>query len=84
MWSAAGGLGYFLFGWAFAYGDPQTCDDAGVCTTTGNGFIGSKQFALSGIPETSYHVWYFQFVVGESNLHAIAPEWPRAIMTVLL
>ncbi|KAK9856422.1 hypothetical protein WJX84_011279 [Apatococcus fuscideae] len=64
---AAGGVGYFLFGWAFAYGDPQTCDDAGICTTTGNGFIGSRMFALSDIPEASYHVWYFQFVFAIST-----------------
>ena len=59
----AGGVGYFLFGWAFAYGDPQSCDADGVCTNEGNPFIGSQQFALKDLPETSYQTYYFQFVV---------------------
>lgn len=59
----AGGVGYFLFGYAFAYGDPQSCDEGGTCTSTGNPFIGSKLFALHDFPETSYQVYYFQFVV---------------------
>lgn len=59
----AGGVGYFLFGYAFAYGDPQSCDETGTCTSTGNPFIGSKMFALHNLPETSYQVYYFQFVV---------------------
>lgn len=60
----AGGVGYFLFGYAFAYGDPQSCDDSGTCSSTGNPFIGSKMFALHNLPETSYQTYYFQFVVG--------------------
>ena len=60
----AGGVGYFLFGYAFAYGDPQTCDDNGVCSSAGNPFIGSKMFALHDLSEDSYHIYYFQFVVG--------------------
>lgn len=59
----AGGVGYFLFGYAFAYGDPQSCDETGTCTSTGNAFIGSKMFALHNLPETSYQTYYFQFVV---------------------
>lgn len=64
----AGGVGYFLFGYAFAYGDPQTCDEAGTCTSAGNPFIGSKTFALHNLPETSYQIYYFQFVVSLSTL----------------
>ena len=59
----AGGVGYFLFGYAFAYGDPQSCDSAGVCSSTGNPFIGSKMFALHDLSEDSYQTYYFQFVV---------------------
>ena len=59
----AGGVGYYLFGYAFAYGDPQSCDDSGVCVSTGNPFIGSKMFALHDLSEDSYHIYYFQFVV---------------------
>lgn len=63
----AGGVGYFLFGYAFAYGDPQTCDEAGTCTSAGNPFIGSKTFALHNLPETSYQIYYFQFVFAVST-----------------
>lgn len=35
-----GVLGYYFFGWAFAYGDHSVCDEAGNCTITQNGFIG--------------------------------------------
>ena len=35
-----GVLGYYLFGWAFAYGDNTVCDSEGNCTSTQNGFIG--------------------------------------------
>lgn len=63
----AGGVGYFLFGWAFAYGDKQSCDADGVCTNIGNPFIGSQQFALKDLPETSYQTWYFQFVFAIST-----------------
>ena len=59
----AGGVGYFLFGYAFAYGDPQSCDSAGICSSTGNPFIGSRMFALHDLPEDSYQTYYFQFVV---------------------
>ena len=59
----AGGVGYFLFGYAFAYGDPQSCNSAGVCSSTGNPFIGSKMFALHDLSEDSYQTYYFQFVV---------------------
>lgn len=59
----AGGVGYFLFGYAFAYGDPQSCDSSGVCSSTGNPFIGSQMFALHDLSEDSYQTYYFQFVV---------------------
>lgn len=63
----AGGVGYFLFGYAFAYGDPQSCDETGTCTSTGNPFIGSKMFALHNLPETTYQTYYFQFVFAVST-----------------
>lgn len=59
----AGGVGYMLFGYAFAYGDPQSCDSDGTCSSTGNPFIGSKMFALHDLSEDSYQTYYFQFVV---------------------
>ena len=75
----AGGVGYFLFGYAFAYGDPQSCDDTGTCSSTGNPFIGSKMFALHNLPETSYQTYYFQFVVG---FVLLLPDLPFHIPSV--
>nr|AEJ07736.1 ammonium transporter 1.2 [Asterochloris sp. Armaleo 7/29/2003] len=57
----AGGIGYYIFGWAFAYGDSERCCPAG------NPFIGSQMFALSGMPSTSYSTFYFQFVFAIST-----------------
>ena len=62
-----GVLGYYFFGWAFAYGDKQTCDDSGICTSVENGFIGSTSFALKDVPATSYHTWFFQYVFAIST-----------------
>lgn len=62
-----GVLGYWLFGYAFAYGDNTTCDSEGVCTSVQNGFIGSLQFAMHDFPATSYHTWFFQYVFAIST-----------------
>ena len=64
---AVGVLGYYLFGWAFAYGDNTVCDDAGVCTSVQNPFIGSTQFAMHDLAATSYHTWFFQYVFAIST-----------------
>ncbi|KAK9917402.1 hypothetical protein WJX75_003971 [Coccomyxa subellipsoidea] len=62
-----GGAAYFLLGWAFAYGDKTTCDDAGVCSSVGNPFIGTEQFAMSNLADTSFHTFYFQYVFAIST-----------------
>lgn len=61
-----------ITGWAFAYGDKTTCDDAGVCSSVGNPFIGTEQFAMSNLADTSFHTFYFQYVVSPCplNLHS--------------
>lgn len=79
----AGGVGYFLFGWAFAYGDPQSCDSDGVCTNTGNPFIGSRQFGLKDLPETSYQTWYFQFVVSLQHHFLQYTQFAPHVLTIL-
>lgn len=63
MDAAFGGCAYYLLGWGFAYGDHQTCDDAGVCTDVNNAFIGSNNFAMSLTPDTNFATFYFQYVV---------------------
>ena len=62
-----GVLGYYLFGWAFAYGENKSCDADGVCTDIQNGFIGSTQFAMHDLLATSYHTWFFQYVFAIST-----------------
>ncbi|CAH9051068.1 unnamed protein product [Cuscuta epithymum] len=47
--AAAGGLFYFLFGFAFAFGGPS------------NGFIGTRNFGLSGFPSESFDFSYFLY-----------------------
>ena len=44
-----GGVSYWLVGYALAFG-------------AGNWFIGYTYFAHSGMPDTSYAHWFFQFV----------------------
>ena len=64
---AYGGAAYFLVGWAFAYGDKQSCDADGVCANAGNPFIGTEGFAMFGTPSTSFATFYFQYVVRNST-----------------
>ncbi|GAV62218.1 Ammonium_transp domain-containing protein [Cephalotus follicularis] len=47
--AAAGGLFYYLFGFAFAFGTPS------------NGFIGRHNFALKGFPSLSFDYSYFLY-----------------------
>ena len=63
MDAAFGGCGYWFFGWAFAYGDAQSCDASGTCTNAGNPFIGTTYFAMSGTADTQYATFIFQYVV---------------------
>ena len=71
----AGGVGYYLFGYAFAYGDPQSCDSEGVCSSTGNPFIGSKMFALHSLSEDAYQTYFFQFVVSCQMYRTLEASW---------
>ncbi|XP_047330165.1 ammonium transporter 1 member 1-like [Impatiens glandulifera] len=47
--AAAGGLFYYLFGFAFAFGGPS------------NGFIGHNNFALKSIPSSNFDYSYFLY-----------------------
>ena len=48
--SVIGCIAYFLFGFAFAFGEP------------GNLFIGTNYFALANLPPALFSKWFFQFV----------------------
>lgn len=47
--SVISGVFYWIFGYAFAFG-------------AGNAFIGYEHFAHSGLSDSSYAVWFFQYV----------------------
>lgn len=60
--ACASAMGYYLFGYAFAFGDNVGADG----WTTQNRFIGSRYFALSGLAHSSYYLWVFQWSVSLS------------------
>ncbi|KAK9803465.1 hypothetical protein WJX73_004901 [Symbiochloris irregularis] len=70
--ASAGGIGYWLFGWAFAYGDPFYVDDNGSTVYQSNAFIGSQQFAMSDFDQFNYYKWLFQFVFAISTATIIS------------
>ena len=57
--ACASALGYFLFGYAFAFGDNLNEDGVDIQ----NPFIGSIYFGLHSLPHTSYFLWLFQWSV---------------------
>ena len=72
--ACASALGFYLFGFAFAFGDGQ--DDAG--NLYGNTFIGFNYFALKGADGAQYFAtavrpyafWVFEWAV---SLHPLTP-----------
>lgn len=58
--ACASAVGFYLFGYAFAWGDHANNADG---STSQNQFIGSQYFALSGLPHTQYYLWVFQWSV---------------------
>lgn len=57
------GCRYYLLGYAFAFGDSQSLDSSGAITYSGNPFLGTNFFALSGLPHDEYYLWLFQWSV---------------------
>ena len=58
--ACASAIGYYLFGYAFAFGDAANNADG---STSQNRFIGSHYFALSGLDHANYYLWVFQWSV---------------------
>lgn len=58
--ACASAIGYYLFGYAFAFGDNANNADG---STSQNRFIGSRFFALSGLDHANYYLWVFQWSV---------------------
>lgn len=58
--ACASAIGFYLLGYAFAWGDHADNEDG---STSQNRFIGSQYFALSRLPHTQYYLWVFQWSV---------------------
>ena len=61
--AAASAIGYYLFGYAFAFGDTQSTGPDGTVSYTGNPFLGTNFFALSGLSHNQWYLWIFQWSV---------------------
>lgn len=55
-----GAVGWYLTGYAFAYGD-ETKEVDGEIVNDGNGFIGNKFFAFNDLPRADFASWFFQY-----------------------
>lgn len=62
--ACASALGFFLFGYAFAYGDESTED----AYPAGNGFIGKKYFGMHEMGANTYYIWVFQWTVSSTSV----------------
>ena len=60
MDATASALGFYLFGFAFAYGDDASADGL---NPAGNAFIGKNFFAMDNMAPTAYYNWVFQWTV---------------------
>ncbi len=60
--ATVGALGWYFLGYGFAYGDAQRADGSNA----GNGFIGSRFFAMKQLPyaegSSQFYNWFFQCV----------------------
>lgn len=57
--ACASAMGFYLFGFAFAYGDEATPEGS----PAGNPFIGKMFFAMDKMAPTAYYNWVFQWTV---------------------
>ena len=61
--ATASALGFYLFGFAFAYGDDASADGS---SPAGNAFIGKNFFAMDNMAPTTYYNWVFQWTVSHT------------------
>jgi len=55
--ACASGFGFYLFGYAFAYGDKTNSEGENI----NNPFVGTRSFALHELPTNEYNSWFFQW-----------------------
>lgn len=71
--ACASGIGWYLFGYAFAFGD-KTCTDTATDTnkpginslingdvSCNNAFVGTRYFGLHELPNNQYYLFFFQW-----------------------
>lgn len=61
--AAFASIGWWITGFAFAFGDPLSAGPMRVVVGPGNGFIGYQYFVLSGYPGDMWQYWLFQYAV---------------------
>lgn len=61
--AAFASIGWWLTGFAFAFGDPLSAGPMRVVVGPGNGFIGYKYFVLTDYPGDMWQFWLFQYAV---------------------
>lgn len=61
--AAFAAVGWWITGFAFAFGDPLSAGPIRSVIGPGNGFIGYKYFVLSGYPGDMWQFWLFQYAV---------------------
>ena len=77
--ATASALGFYLFGYAFAYGDEATSDSQ----PAGNGFIGKNFFGMHQMPPSTYYSWVFQWTVSLIPCPCAGNLLPMLLPTVL-
>ncbi len=55
--ATASALGFYMFGFAFGFGDDASADGL---SPAGNAFIGKNFFGMHDMPPTAYYNWVFQ------------------------
>lgn len=61
--AAFAAIGWWLTGFAFAFGDPLSAGPMRSVIGPGNGFIGYKYFVLTDYPGDMWPFWLFQYAV---------------------
>lgn len=74
--ATASALGFYLFGYAFAYGD-EASEDA---LPAGNAFIGKNFFAMHMMSPNTYYTWVFQWTVRLTSAAACSCICPCMLM----
>ena len=76
--ACASALGWYLFGFAFAFGDPAATPN-GIPTQDANAFVGYKNFAMHDMDPSVYYFWVFEWTVSSRSSAGPAAQALRAL-----